>query len=494
MSTSTTPFSVRAVQPWSWKVYGLILCLAPAAALLLVEYPLVWIIAIAVLAIWVQFRSPITSLGVVIIACGLLTYSPFETGAISRLYPGDLAIGMFLLAWFLRVRGPLRSAFEPGLMSKPLFAIGIVMLLSMLWSRLHPDSSVTYSFPHSDVSWTTTQISQVGLIVAVIGTPFAVAGTIKHWRDVEKIVTMVGTVVAVGTVLTLAALIYGFGGTLTILGVTRAYWDQPWVSSMSPLSALILPFLYAGVLFGRGAISRYWMICWLLVFCVLGVSLTFSRETWLLGFLAVLVLSILWLRRKRASLLPTMVLGMLLFGLFMSGIGGLVSRFYNPDEVYGLERIYYYITGARLFITHPILGVGAGNYQFFDITYAEESPGGISHNHFITIAAETGLLGLMMFIWLLLALVKIVKRFKVLGPSPTDTHYWVKVGGCMFVLEWITECFFREAFFVSAAAGGGTKLITATIFPWVLLGVLFAVLKLDQSRPAAEAIEAQVVA
>ena len=66
----------------------------------------------------------------------------------------------------------------------------------------------------------------------------------------------------------------------------------------------------------------------------------------------------------------------LLVGVFASGAVGLVSRFYNPDEVYGFERIYFYITALQLFASHPVMGVGAGNYQFFDRTYAEVSAGG----------------------------------------------------------------------------------------------------------------------
>src|SRR5207248_7589929 len=163
--------------------------------------------------------------------------------------------------------------------------------LSMLWSRLFPDPSVTYSFPHADVSWTTAQVSQLALLAATICMAFAVAATIKNWKNVETIVITMGIVVALGTMVTIAAVVFGFGGTYTILGATRGYWEQPWDSSMEPLSSLLLPFLYSGVLFGRHSLSRYRSVCVLFVLCLVGVLLTLYRATCLLDLLD-LVLSI----------------------------------------------------------------------------------------------------------------------------------------------------------------------------------------------------------
>jgi len=171
---------------------------------------------------------------------------------------------------------------------------------------------------------------------------------------------------------------------------------------------------------------------------------------------------------------------LLLLSAWVPGVISSVARFYNPDEVYGLDRVYFYVTGVQLFVTHPLLGVGAGNYQFFDRIYAEVSAGGIAHNQFITVAAETGVPGLLILLWLVVVLLQIPRKFGLGTEWSSDPHYWIKAAGSVFVLAWIAECFFQEAFFVSAAAGGGTKAITSGIFAWILLGVLFAVFSLSQ--------------
>jgi hypothetical protein len=126
--------------------------------------------------------------------------------------------------------------------------------------------------------------------------------------------------------------------------------------------------------------------------------------------------------------------------------------------------------------------VGAGNYQFFDRVYAEISAGGISHNEFITVAAETGIPGLIILIWFLVALLRIPRKLNLRAGDTDNPLYWIKVAGCVFLLVWIAECFFQEAFFVTAAAGGGTKVMTATVFPWILLGLLFAIFAMSRRR------------
>ena len=469
-------------QPWSWKVCALIACVAVTIDVLVVQSPLVWLGVAGVLTIVGQFKSPMSGLAVVLFTCGLLNYSPFEFGALSRLYAGNVAMAIFLIAWLRRhTSWSFNSLFQPNLINRPLLGMAVVTPLSMLWGRLHPDPSVTYNFPHSDVSWTTAQLSQLALLAATICMPFAVASAIKSWKNVEAVVIIIGVVVAIGTVLTAAALIFGFGSSYAILGATRAYWEQPWDSSMEPLTALLLPFLYSGVLFGRRSLSAYWLICVLFILCLAGVVLTFSRQSWLLAFAGLFLVSAFWLRRRVTPVVALIMIVVLVSAVLFSGAVGLIYHFYNPDEVYGLERIYYYATALTLFASHPLLGVGAGNYQFFDRSYTGEAAGGIAHNQFLTVAAETGVLGLMALLWLVIALLRM--RRKLLSPEESfvDLHYWVKAAGSAFVLVWIAECFFQEAFFVTAAAGGGTKVMTATVYPWVLLGVLFAVSSLSQT-------------
>jgi O-antigen ligase len=474
-------------QAWLWRICVLIAAVAVTVAVLLVQYPLVWLGAAGGAAILAQFRSPISGLAVVIFSCGLVNYSPFETGALSRLYPGNVAIGIFILAWLVsNISTSPKNLLPTTTLNRPLLGIALMTPISMLWSRLHPDPEVTYAYPHSDVSWTTAQISQLVLLAATLCIPFAVAAGIKRWKDVETVVIIIGIVVAIGTLLTAGGLIFGFGGSYAILGATRAYWEQPWDSSIEPLTALCLPFLFSAVLFGRRSVSHYRLICGLFALCLVGLVLTFSRETWLLGFCGLLLVSASWLRSRVNPAFVLVITVVAAVVIVFSGVIGLVSTFYNPNEVYGLERIYYYATAFQLFAAHPLLGVGAGNYQFFDRSYEGEAAGGIAHNQFLTVAAETGIVGLLTLLWLVLALLKLRRQLRFSVDSLGDSYEWVKVAGSVFLLLWIAECFFREGFFATAAAGGGTHVMTVIVFPWIFLGILLAVCNLSQSVTSVE--------
>ncbi len=66
-----------------------------------------------------------------------------------------------------------------------------------------------------------------------------------------------------------------------------------------------------------------------------------------------------------------------------------------------LERLANWAAGLRMFTAHPLLGVGAGNY---DAAYARYATScwpdalGHAHNYYITAAAETGIVGLIAFL------------------------------------------------------------------------------------------------
>jgi putative inorganic carbon (HCO3(-)) transporter len=79
----------------------------------------------------------------------------------------------------------------------------------------------------------------------------------------------------------------------------------------------------------------------------------------------------------------------------------------DPDSSFA-ERKLYALTAWAMFLDHPVLGVGAGNYTVHFDRYADEvgfsardyeQPGEVHypHNLYLEIAAETGLVGLAVF-------------------------------------------------------------------------------------------------
>src|SRR5216684_66447 len=87
------------------------------------------------------------------------------------------------------------------------------------------------------------------------------------------------------------------------------------------------------------------------------------------------------------------------------------------------ERVAHWLAGLHMFIDHPVLGVGIGNYpdaypKYFITIFTD--PLGHAHNYYINIAAETGSIGLIVFLLFLFTIfvaggnsfLKISKKWK----------------------------------------------------------------------------------
>ncbi len=97
-----------------------------------------------------------------------------------------------------------------------------------------------------------------------------------------------------------------------------------------------------------------------------------------------------------------------IFSPIMHFLGLVQISFIKPtnQDYSTAERLAHWFAGLHMFMDHPVLGVGIGNYadaypQYFITIFT--NPLGHAHNYYINIAAETGLIGLLAFILFLLA-------------------------------------------------------------------------------------------
>jgi O-antigen ligase len=79
----------------------------------------------------------------------------------------------------------------------------------------------------------------------------------------------------------------------------------------------------------------------------------------------------------------------------------------SPQDYSTAERLAHWYAGIQMFLTHPFTGVGIGNYpdaypQYYITIFVNSL--GHAHNYYINTAAETGVIGLMAFLFFLLAL------------------------------------------------------------------------------------------
>ena len=82
-------------------------------------------------------------------------------------------------------------------------------------------------------------------------------------------------------------------------------------------------------------------------------------------------------------------------------IGSLKDQQVTPENWAVMERLSQWYAGWEMFVNNPVLGVGIGNYNAaYEDYHMEQWPValGHAHNHYLTIAAEAGLVGLLAYL------------------------------------------------------------------------------------------------
>jgi O-antigen ligase len=205
----------------------------------------------------------------------------------------------------------------------------------------------------------------------------------------------------------------------------RAYgtFEQP--NPFGGYLGLHLPLVVALMLFGLGgAAQRRWRIAAGVAALAIGLALfiTLSRGAWVGQIVALLLVVCAGSLAARHAVITFGALGLLaLAGLWPllppEFSGRLVSIAANavdftelqnatitPDNWAVLERVSQWYAGWQMFLANPILGVGVGNYNAaYDDYRLDQWPLalGHAHNHYLTVAAEAGMLGLAAYVGVL---------------------------------------------------------------------------------------------
>jgi O-antigen ligase len=168
-----------------------------------------------------------------------------------------------------------------------------------------------------------------------------------------------------------------------------------------------LLLLHVGLSAARRPLDRIWP---LLAFswALLMVFLTFSRGNWLAGL--VVLAGVLYVHRRHAksvlSFLAVVLVVLLASGMLTTQVEFAQERLASESaEESALVRLPVAVAAVRMFEAEPLTGWGYGNFDRFSRPYqarvsdlvSPEKPHA-SHNLFLTILAEQGIVGLVLFI------------------------------------------------------------------------------------------------
>ena len=208
---------------------------------------------------------------------------------------------------------------------------------------------------------------------------------------------------------------FALGETLRAFG----HFEQP--NPFAGYLGLILPFAVALSFVSRPTWLRALALLAGLALTV-GIGLSQSRGAWLGVLTALSVMALAGTSRARQGFWPAVYALLLLANLVLAGLlpAAWTARLTALGENFGLfdartavvtpenfalvERMAHWQAGWSMFVDHPLLGVGAGNYpvayDYYSLPGWREALGH-AHNYYLNVAAESGLPGLIALLFLL---------------------------------------------------------------------------------------------
>ena len=201
--------------------------------------------------------------------------------------------------------------------------------------------------------------------------------------------------------------------------IMRAYgtFEQP--NPFGGFMGLTVPLATSLASFGLE--PGRWRRAATVITCLTGVALviTLSRGAWMAQVVALLLVFMTSSRHARQAVAAGALLGTVLMAAFWplmpsevtERLASVVTSAVNlpaakdtavtPENWAVLERLSQWYAGTEMFLNNPVLGVGIGNYNAaYDDYRLEQWPValGHAHNHYLTIAAEAGLLGFLVYV------------------------------------------------------------------------------------------------
>jgi len=155
------------------------------------------------------------------------------------------------------------------------------------------------------------------------------------------------------------------------------------------------------------------------------IGLTYSRGAWI-GFLVGLIIVFaykVFRSSKRVRVLSALLIIVLVIGIFFLLPSAIKGRIESVGTIggSGLVRLKLWQEALGIIKDFPLFGAGLNTYMAVSLKYS--IPGGgngmsYAHNSYLQMAAETGLAGLVCFLWILVRFFRLEFRALSLRDSP----------------------------------------------------------------------------
>lgn len=248
-----------------------------------------------------------------------------------------------------------------------------------------------------------------------------IIGTVRSRQDVLFIVTML----LIGLVLESVVMIglQSFGQNFNIAGVSSridvskgaiglGYRIAGTVGSPNVAASYLSLLLAPAISLVLTRLGRWYKWLAALAFGLGGAALllTLSRGGWVSFTFSITILCLLAWRRGWLPRSVTLTIGVVAVLLCLLFGDVIVARLVGYDLGSAQSRVPLMKLGLRVIMDNPVLGVGVNNFPIVMKQYIRQEFGRAwlyaVHNKYLLVWAETGIGGLLAFIWFLLATIR----------------------------------------------------------------------------------------
>jgi hypothetical protein len=360
------------------------------------------LIVMAIAGALVLYRLEIGVLAIVI--SSFLVRFSLPTGSATQI-PASMVIALFVIGvWIvsLLLRGRIQLVRGAYLAPTLLFMLISLISVPYSWIILRPDLFGRGGAGRSGLSFSFVQLGGVALMVLL---PAVMLITANVLRDVKwfKVIFAIVVIVAIPELLQRVGVLgFGLGSFLLSTGASYALWVVALSVSQALLNDTLQRWQRAGLLALAGI--------WLYYGAELGAT-WFSG--WLPAFAALIFLAIV---RSRWLFVAIVAAAIFLFALRPDHYINYVWNDAVNSDSNRFEIWQVIILDLTLTKTNILLGAGPAGYLPF---YESYYPGHawVSHNNYVDIFAETGLIGFSTFLWMLWATFRVGWRQRKWMPT-----------------------------------------------------------------------------
>jgi len=187
------------------------------------------------------------------------------------------------------------------------------------------------------------------------------------------------------------------------------------------------------------------------VLCATANLFTYSRSTLLAQLVVVFAFFILnW--KKKKLLIAVLAYFILIYAIDPQILFRSQKAIQSQDLQQADIRTTIWTTSFKIFLHHPVTGVGFNNFGgFYDKYKPKGSPTfGHAHNDPLNVAANAGIIGLVAFVWLLFSILK--GLFKILNQAKQDLHVSVSNAVLLCFMAYLVSSQF-QCYYIDAVDG-----------------------------------------